>query len=264
VLLPPELDEPKLRQGIFFDESVDAEWEIKRPVGAARMHRWLLEEKFRRAVLGLDFLLSGGTVLVVCGGSGMDAQFLEEAGARVINSDLSLGAVRRAHERAQRAGLGFLSIVADAEHLPFADRCFDLVYVHDGLHHLDRPAAALAEVARVAATAVSVSEPARAAVTRLAVRFGLAQDREEAGNQVVRLTPDEIAEELTARGFEPAHMQRYGMYYRHEPGRAVRLFSKPALFPLAKGAFRLANRLAGRFGNKLVVQALRQDPELAR
>ena len=85
VLLPPRLDEAKLRQGIFFDDSVDVEWEIKRPVGAARLHRWLLEEKFRRAVLGFDPLLNGGTVLVVCGGSGMDAQFLEEAGARVVN-----------------------------------------------------------------------------------------------------------------------------------------------------------------------------------
>jgi hypothetical protein len=29
------------------------------------------------------------------------------------------------------------------------------------------------------------------------------------------------------------------------------------LLPLATGAFRIANRLAGRFGNKLAVQAIR-------
>ena len=47
------------------------------------------------------------------------------------------------------------------------------------------------------------------------------------------------------------------MYYRHWPGRAVRLLSRPGLLPLATAGFLVANRLAGRFGNKLAVQAIR-------
>ncbi|MCA1571279.1 MAG: class I SAM-dependent methyltransferase [Chloroflexi bacterium] len=31
------------------------------------------------------------------------------------------------------------AVVADVEHLPYADRSLDMVYVHDGLHHLSDP-----------------------------------------------------------------------------------------------------------------------------
>ena len=64
LLLPPEVDRAKLRQRTFFDDDVNSEWEITRPAGAAKFHRWLLEEKFRQAVAGLQSLLRGGTVLV--------------------------------------------------------------------------------------------------------------------------------------------------------------------------------------------------------
>jgi ubiquinone/menaquinone biosynthesis C-methylase UbiE/uncharacterized protein YbaR (Trm112 family) len=259
VLVPRDLDDQKLAQGAFFDAEVDSEWEIERPFGAPGLYRELLEERFARAIRGLEPLIPGASALVVCGGSGMDAQFLIKLGASVTTSDVSLGAAWRAAERARRFGFEVMSVVADAERLPFRDRSFDLVYVHDGLHHLQRPHLGLAEMARVAGRAVCVNEPARAAITRLAVRLGLALEREESGNRVARLTLDEIFDELAARGFLPARAERYAMYYRHEPGPAIRLLSMPALLPLAKGGFRLANFVAGRFGNKLAVQAVRVD-----
>jgi hypothetical protein len=48
------------------------------------------------------------------------------------------------------------------------------------------------------------------------------------------------------------------MYYRHEPGRAVRLLSHQPLLGLAQVSFRVANALAGSLGNKLVVQGVRE------
>ena len=244
-------------QAAWFDHDVDETFEIERPNGAPRLYGWLLREKFRRSVAGLG--LRGASALAVCGGSGMDAELLARAGAHVISSDISLGAARRAAERARRFHLELMLVVADAERLPFSDRSFDLVYVHDGLHHLERPLVGLAEMARVARYAVCVTEPARAAVTRLAIRLGLALEREESGNEVARLTLDEISGELAAQGFTPVHAQRYAMYYRHQPGPAMRLLSMPVLLPLAKGGFCLANRVAGRVGNKLAVQAIRVD-----
>src|SRR5207249_11192752 len=110
-------------------------------------------------------------------------------------------------------------IVADVEHLPFADRSVDLVYVHDGLHHLGDPSTGLKEMARVAAKAISVNEPARALATAASVRLGLALEREEAGNLVARLKPHEIQSMLIAQGFRIVCAQRYAMYYRHHPGR---------------------------------------------
>jgi hypothetical protein len=102
-----------------------------------------------------------------------------------------------------------------------------------------------------------VSEPATALATAAAVRLGWAEHREEAGNVVRRLTLAEIVSTLAAHGFEPVAPHRYAMYYRHWPGRAVRLLSRRGLLPLAVGGFRLANRVGGRFGNKLSVQAIR-------
>lgn len=250
-------DAHKQQQAAYFDREEAAEFEIARPHGTPALYRFLLGEKFRRSVDALAPILPGATALTVCGGSGMDAEYLARAGARVIASDISLGAAQRARERARRYGLAAAPVVADVERLPFAGRAVDLVYVHDGLHHLERPAAGLAEMARVAARAVSVTEPARAAATALAVRAGWALEREEAGNRVARLTPGQVAAFLRRRGFRPVRAQRYAMYYRHEPGPLFAALSRPALFPLTRSGWRLANALLGRWGNKLTVQALR-------
>lgn len=242
-------------QAAWFDDSVDAEYEISRPHGTPPFHRWLLAEKFRRSTRGLD--LRGCTVLSVCAGSGMDAEFLARAGATVIAADISPGAARRAGERARRFGLAVTPIVADVEQLPFADASVDVVYVHDGLHHLEDPVIGLREMARVARRAVCVSEPADAQLTRAAVRIGVALEREEAGNRVARLTESEVCGVLSRAGFRVAHAERYGMFYRHEPGLPSRVLSTPGVFQLTKAVIRLANLVGGRLGNKLAIVAVR-------
>jgi glycosyltransferase involved in cell wall biosynthesis/SAM-dependent methyltransferase len=249
----------KNRQANFFDREQAAEFEIVRPHGAPTLYRWLLEEKFRRGVAGVASTLrgSGAKALVVCGGSGMDAEFLTSTGARVITSDISIGAAQRARERARRYGLPIMAIVADVEQLPFGDRAVDLVYVHDGLHHLTDPETGLREMTRVAAEAISINEPARAVATTAAVRLGLALEREEAGNSVVRMKRSEIESLLVSGGFRIVCTQRYAMYYRHHPGRVFSLLSSGMCLPVAKVALQILNRFAGGLGNKLTVQAIR-------
>ena len=217
------------------------------------MYEWLLQQKADRALRSLGTELRGATAVVACGGSGMDADFLVARGARVISTDISLGAARRAQERARRFGMPILSVVAAAEGLPLADRTVDLSYVHDGLHHLEDPFQALDELARVASRWVSVTEPAKALATDIAVRAGWALEREEAGNVVRRMTAAETLGRLRISGFQPLHCERYAMYYRHEPGRVIRLLSLPMLLPLVKLGWRAANVVLGRVGNKLVV-----------
>lgn len=247
----------KRRQAEFFDRNVAEEFEIVRPHGCPRLYRFLLGEKFSRSVAGIKPLLPGAIALTVCGGSGMDGEFLARAGATVISSDISLGAARRSAERARRYGLPILPLVADVEHLPFPDRSIDLAYVHDGLHHLPRPEAGLEEMVRVASKAISVTEPARAAATALAVRLGLARDREDAGNRVARVTTAEVAGVLRADGFDVVRAQRYAMYYSHTPGRLFALASKPGLFRASIVSWRIANALIGGFGNKCVIVGIR-------
>src|SRR2546428_5805248 len=91
--------EHKREQAAFFDREDAAEFEVTRPHGTPALYAWLLAEKFRRSTIALRQLLPGATVLTVCAGSGMDAEYLAVAGARVISSDISLGAARRARQR---------------------------------------------------------------------------------------------------------------------------------------------------------------------
>ena len=250
--------EHKAGQAEYFDRAVAEEFEITRPHGTPRLYSFLLHEKFRRATAPIRPHLIGASALTVCGGSGMDAEFLARAGARVVASDISLGAARRTRERARRYGLDITPVVADVERLPFADGSFDVVLVHDGLHHLERPQVGLVEMARVARRWVSVTEPAQAAATSVAVCAGVALEREEAGNRVARLTPAEVVEVLGATGFRPIVAKRYAMYYRHEPGAVSRALSQRGVFPLVRAGWRMANAVVGRFGNKLVVVAERE------
>ena len=243
-------------QAAYFDEAVDDAWEIARPHGAPALYRWLIAEKFRRSADGLP--LSGASVLAVCAGSGMDAEFLARAGAReVVAADVSARAAQRTAERARLYNVAITPVVADVERLPFADRAFDIVYVHDGLHHLENPYTGLAEMARVARHAVSVTEPARALATAIAVKLRVADDREEAGNRVARLNRSDVTAALERAGFRVTKAERYAMFYRHQPGAPMRALSLPVLLPLARGGLRGLNAVGGRFGNKLIVIGLR-------
>jgi SAM-dependent methyltransferase len=247
----------RTRQARFFDEAAAAEFEIRRPHGTPLLYQHLLRQKFMRATRDLGRDLRGWSALTVCGGSGMDAEFLARAGAEVISSDISLGAARRARERARRFKLRITPIVADVDALPFRDRSMDLVLVHDGLHHLERPLDALKEMGRVAGKAVSVTEPSAAIATRAAVRLGLALDREEAGNRVARLELAAVSARLRAGGLQLVRAERYAMYYPHEPGLGFRLLSTRGVLHLVETAWRIGNAIAGRAGNKLVVVASR-------
>jgi SAM-dependent methyltransferase len=265
ILLPPgservhahdELDHShKRRQAGWFDRSVAERFEIERPHGAPRAYRWLLGHKLDRAVARLP-PLAGATVVDACCGSGMEAEYLARRGARVLAVDLSEGAARRARARAARFGLDYLAVVGDAECLPVRSGAADVAFVHDGLHHLDDPLVGVRELARVARAAVSVNEPAAAALTRAAVGLGLALEREKAGNVVRRLRPAEVTRVLEAAGFA-VQAERYLLYYGHEPGHGMRLASKPVAYAGFRLAVAAANLAAGQLGNKLCLTGVR-------
>lgn len=247
----------KLRQVEFFDGE-GAEFEITRPHGQPMLYGWLMVDKFRRSIRGVESRLLGATLLTVCGGSGMDAEFLSRQRATVVASDISLGAVERARERAERGGLEIDPLVADAEHLPFSDGAFEIVYVHDGLHHLSNPIVGLSEMCRVARGYVLLSEPCHALVTEIAIRLGIALTVEDAGNRVERLSLAQVRDCLNDHGFDIVGADRYGMYYRHKPNWAMRFFSRRRAFRLARLSVGMFNRSLGSVGNKLSVRAVRR------
>jgi ubiquinone/menaquinone biosynthesis C-methylase UbiE len=82
------------------------------------------------------------TALDVATGGGHVARRLREAGLEVVTSDPSPGMAP--------------DVICRAEDLPFADGSFDVVACRVAAHHFDDPAAAVAEMARVAGQRVLV------------------------------------------------------------------------------------------------------------
>ena len=72
------------------------------------------------------------------------------------------------------------------------------------------------------------------------------------------MEPDEVATFLRDRGFVVLSAERYAMYYPHHPGALFRLLSRPVMFPIVRICWRIANKLVGQFGNKMVVVAERE------
>jgi len=248
----------------YYAEECDEEFEIERPGNCGLLYSFLIRYKVRSGIALLAEDLAGRSILEVCCGSGMVGEMLAQEGGCVTGIDCSLAAIRRARERARRKRFRASFFVADAQALPFCGASFDIVVVHDGLHHLGDPFAALAEMGRVAKRGLVILEPAKAALTQLAVRMGLAANVEEAGNYVHRLSPREVAFFLQERGFSYVEWRRTLMYYPHVPFRWFRYFDRRSLFVLFRLVFWAANLLLGRWGNKLALVALRQSAPVGR
>jgi ubiquinone/menaquinone biosynthesis C-methylase UbiE len=84
-------------------------------------------------------------------GVGMGADYLEwlKAGADASGVDLSAISVERARRRCELAGHQADLRVVDAEHLPFPDKTFDVVYSYGVMHHSPDTAQCLREAWRV-------------------------------------------------------------------------------------------------------------------
>jgi len=84
-------------------------------------------------------------------GVGVGADYLEwlRAGARATGVDLSPASLERARRRCELAGFHPDLRVADAEHLPFADHTFDVVYSYGVMHHSPDTTQCLREAWRV-------------------------------------------------------------------------------------------------------------------
>jgi ubiquinone/menaquinone biosynthesis C-methylase UbiE len=84
-------------------------------------------------------------------GVGMGADYLEwlRHGAIATGIDLSQASLQMARRRCELAGLESDLRLSDAEHLPFPDSSFDIVYSYGVMHHSADPAQCLREAHRV-------------------------------------------------------------------------------------------------------------------
>lgn len=87
--------------------------------------------------------LTGGLVLDLGCGTGSAGAALRRAGAMVVGADLALPCLMEASRRLDAV------VRCDASRLPFRDGAFDAIVSRGALHHIESPAAALAEARRV-------------------------------------------------------------------------------------------------------------------
>jgi ubiquinone/menaquinone biosynthesis C-methylase UbiE len=92
---------------------------------------------------------NGLRVLEIGCGCGSEAERFARAAAQYTAVDLTNAAVSLTQRRFELAGLPGQFLQGDAENLPFANACFDLVYSHGVLHHTPDTARAIQEVNRV-------------------------------------------------------------------------------------------------------------------
>ena len=91
-------------------------------------------------------------VLEVACGRGGFAKMLAAKGALMFGADFSSTALQIARGKASEngAGIGCASLAqADAQYLPYKDNSFDIVISCETIEHLQEPAAAIKEMARV-------------------------------------------------------------------------------------------------------------------
>jgi ubiquinone/menaquinone biosynthesis C-methylase UbiE len=124
--------------------------EIDRRIFHPRYMRLTADAKGRVFGRYVDFdTLAGKDVLEVGCGSGIAAQMLAEAGAKLTAVDLTPWAVTTTRSRLEAFGLDADVREADGEALRFEDASFDLVFSWGVIHHSSDMDRALRELVRV-------------------------------------------------------------------------------------------------------------------
>ena len=107
------------------------------------------EERRNRAVARLVDTPPGSRVLDAGAGGGFLSEMLARRGFNVVATDLGFDSLHRAGHRLNNLGLPVSCVLGDLYRLPFEDASFDAAVSSEVLEHLETPASALSELARV-------------------------------------------------------------------------------------------------------------------
>jgi demethylmenaquinone methyltransferase/2-methoxy-6-polyprenyl-1,4-benzoquinol methylase len=145
----PEEDKAPLVRAVF--DSVAGRYDLMNDLMSAGIHRWWKAEM----VAWLN-PRPGQRLVDVAGGTGDIARralpkLKPETGGQIIVCDATFDMLETGRARAIDDGIlaGIEWLCGDAEHLPFADRSFDLYTIGFGLRNVTRLERALAEAHRV-------------------------------------------------------------------------------------------------------------------
>lgn len=107
------------------------------------------ERRLRRDFLDRLEIAPGSQVLSTSVGTGTDLSFIRER-CRYYGLDLSTGMLKVCQNRIRRLGVLAELFLGEAEHLPFKDETFDVVYQMGGINFFSDQAQAIREMVRVA------------------------------------------------------------------------------------------------------------------
>lgn len=107
------------------------------------------EDDVRRQYLCELEIEPGMLVLEVSVGTGSNLRLLPRH-ARYFGLDISWGQLQQCRKNLKKIGLTAQLFLCDAEHLPFCDNIFDVVFHMGGINFFSDPARALREMVRVA------------------------------------------------------------------------------------------------------------------
>ncbi len=132
-------------RGVF--DSVASKYDLMNDLMSLGLHR-----AWKSYTVAVANLREGQSVLDIAAGTGDLARaFAKKVGpsGTVLHTDINEAMLRRGRDRLIDEGLVLPTLLCDAEALPFAADCFDLVSVAFGLRNMTHKDKALAEMNRV-------------------------------------------------------------------------------------------------------------------
>ena len=132
-------------RGVF--DSVASRYDVMNDLRSLGLHR-----AWKAYAIAVANVREGQQVLDLAGGTGDLARALARRAGRaglVVHTDINEAMLRQGRDRLTDLGVVLPTLLCDAERLPFADECFDLVTVGFGLRNMTHKERALGEMRRV-------------------------------------------------------------------------------------------------------------------
>ena len=196
---------------------------------------------------------SGEWILTICSADGKDVLLLNRylltnhIHLNNVLTDISFYALLEAKKKFRFFSSCF--ILANSQDPPFCNNTFDICYVHNGLHHLPDPPAALVNLGKKASRLLLASEPKKNILLEL-----LGIQKPEEGEVEYRFTRNEI---ITLLGSEFKEIKIQTSFIQNI--RILqKLFNKIDLlfiYVVFRIAFTIVNLFLGRFGNSMLISA---------
>ncbi len=150
--------------------------------------RYFAEQQIKyQAALNKLQIKQDDTILDVGCGTGLFFNHISDRAGSVVGLDISRGLLLQAKERAKAYSNVFV-VLGDADHLPFADGFFSLVFAFTVLQNMPKPVETLQELSRVAKPDASI---VATALKRAISLETFADMLEQAGLKATALRDDE-------------------------------------------------------------------------